>query len=126
MTTYSDSARLRVLSMVDAATARHEAAEIDLPHVVYVYDRVLGIPCALGPFRSSTAACPYADRFVREVLTPYDDMSSLRIDVVALQLADTVAGSRWYTRWWPRPRRSRYDGSRERFGRWRGPTSGCS
>lgn len=116
MTTYSNSTWLDVLSMIDGAIARSEAELLDLPHVVHVYDRVLGTPCVLGPFPSPVAACAYAERFVREVLGPDDDRASLRVDVIALEPADDVPTPEpWHARWHPfrrgRRRPPRLDGT---------------
>lgn len=95
--TQPHDAHLDVLSAVDDAIARSAAELLNVPHVVHVFDRVLGTPCAFGPFRSPVAASAFAEQFCRDVLGIDGDARSLRVDVVALQLPEVPwpAKRRW-------------------------------
>ncbi len=65
-------------------TATDAASDLDLPHVVHVYDRVLGLPTVLGPFPDPVSAAAFAERYAREACGS-DDVASLRTDVIPLE-----------------------------------------
>lgn len=79
--------------LVDGALDR-----LDLPHVVYVYDRLLGEHSVIGPFGDPVAACRYAERFRSEVLLPDADQDLLQIVVVPLDAAPAVHGRQEHRR----------------------------
>ncbi len=68
--------------LVDDALER-----LDLPHVVYVYDRLLDEHSVIGPFVDPLDACHYAERFRAEVLPSGADPDVLQIVVVPLDAA---------------------------------------
>jgi len=65
-------------------------ARLDLPHVVHVYDRLLGEHSVIGPFDDPVLACCYADRFRAEVLPADADPTVLEIVVVPLEPAPSA------------------------------------
>ena len=69
---------------IGRTTARDAASDLDLPHVVHVYDRVLRLPTVLGPFPDPVSAAVFAERYAREVCGS-DDLASLRTDVIPLE-----------------------------------------
>lgn len=81
MTSYPND-RLRVTESIDRAIAVAEATQLDLPHVVCVFDRVTGLPSAFGPFQSPVAASVFADQYLRDV--GRDQCSELRAVVIPL------------------------------------------
>lgn len=74
--------RLQVIESIDRAIAVAEAARLDLPHVVYVFDRVTGLPSAFGPFECPVAASVFADQYLRDI--ECDQCSELRAVVIPL------------------------------------------
>lgn len=85
MTIRSDDISRDFVNALDGVIARGASETLGLPHVVYVYDRESGVPCALGPFRSPVEACVYGERVVREMVGDTGDASSVRIDVASLE-----------------------------------------
>lgn len=69
---------------IGRTTATDAADDLDLPHVVHVYDRVLKLPTVLGPFPDPVSAAVFADRYAREACGS-DDVASLRVDVIPLE-----------------------------------------
>ena len=76
-----------MLEAIIRTTARDVASELDLPHVVHVFDRVLGLPTVLGPFPSPMSAAMFAERYVREACG-FGDVATLRADVIPLEPVD--------------------------------------
>ena len=77
-----------VLDLVAAAMARAAASDLELPHIVHVYDRLLGVPCAIGPFPDPVTASIFADQYLRELIGEGDD-AGVRVNVIALEPAWT-------------------------------------
>jgi len=69
---------------IGRTTATDAASDLDLPHVVYVYDRVLRLPTVLGPFPDPVSAAAFAELYAREACGS-DDVASLRMDVIPLE-----------------------------------------
>lgn len=97
-----------VMGGVDDVAVADEAETLEWPHVVLVFDRVLGLPTVLGPFPDPVSASVFAERYAYEV-TGNSDRGSLRIDVVPLEhvvLPRTAIGDsaakrrRAHLRWW--------------------------
>ena len=76
-----------VLDMVDRAIAHEAVCALDLPHVVHIYDHLLGIPTVLGPFPDPVTASAFAERYLSEVTATGDDPTMLRADVLPLESA---------------------------------------
>lgn len=117
MTTRPNATHRDVLTALDEAVARAAVETMELPHLVYVFDRETGSPSAIGPFRSPVEACIHAERVVREIVGAVGCASSLRIDVVPLESAGARFANRncqpsrrrtlhrWLRRLWLRRRR---------------------
>ncbi len=74
---------LRVADSIDRAIAATEATQLDLPHVVCVFDRVTGLLNAFGPFDGPVAASVFADQYMRDV--GGDECSELSAVVIPLE-----------------------------------------
>ncbi len=93
-----------VMGEVDDVVAADAAVTLEWPHVVSVFDRLLGLPTVLGPFPDPVSASVFAERYAYEV-TGNGDRESLRVDVVPLEhvaMPPTANGDRVAT-----PRRAR-------------------
>ena len=77
-----------VIDKVDAALAKDCVFALDLPHIVHVYDHVLGVATAVGPFHDPVTASAFAERYLAEAVQQGDDRATLRVDVLPLEIAD--------------------------------------
>lgn len=89
-----------VMGEVDDVVAAESAETLAWPHVVSVFDRLLGLPTVLGPFPDPVSASVFAERYAYEV-TGNSDRESLRVDVVPLEhvvMPPPASGARAGTR----------------------------
>jgi hypothetical protein len=68
--------------VVDGGLVAGEALRLDMPFVVHVVDRVVGVPSVFGPFEGPVEACAFAWRFVDEVGC---DQAAITVTVIALE-----------------------------------------
>lgn len=80
----NDVCESTMFAEIGRAAARDAASDLDLPHVVHVYDRVLRLPTVLGPFPDPVSAAVFAERYAREACGS-DDVASLRVEVIPLE-----------------------------------------
>jgi hypothetical protein len=73
---------------IDIDITRDAITRIDLPHVVYVYDEVLGLPTVVGPFQDPVSACAFAEEFRGQVCGGQTSEGSITLTVVALEGVD--------------------------------------
>lgn len=80
-----DAALRRFLSRIDTSIARLDAATLDLPHIVHVFDAGLDVQFAFGPFLTPIAACAAAEHLTQELA---DDSApgDLHVTVIPLEL----------------------------------------
>lgn len=76
----------------EAAIAADAVDRLDLPHVVYVFDRLLHEPTVIGPFADPISASRYAERYRGEVLPPGTDPAVLEICVIPMEPGPAVRG----------------------------------
>lgn len=80
-----DVCRRGILDSVDEAIAAEAAEGLELPHVVYVFDHLLGIASAIGPFPNPIAASEFAEQYLDDVAAGGNDRGILRVEVIPLE-----------------------------------------
>jgi hypothetical protein len=74
-----------VISALDGLYVRDQADTLRFPHVVHVFDAVLGLTTIIGPFDCPACAATFADRYVEDVTVGCPAGEGLRVTVLPLE-----------------------------------------
>lgn len=77
-----------IIEEIKRGTQESLTRQFDLPHVVYVFDRLLGTPSVIGPFPDPITASLYVDEYLDVVAVNDDDRRTYDIKVIRLEPAD--------------------------------------